>query len=315
LGFLLEYLLETRLLAGKKIDRLGIRAAAERYWVDQILRQLDMDRFRDISYETKLQHLAQFKIFEDLVRRSRLRLSDLKLGRYEQYTMLKNPPTSHLYFKENYEQYLDFLELGFFISKQRTARTKDKNKSSIYALNYGACVANNINYGRPTGTHFRSYQVETIFSVNDIIETYLEKHKELVCRECGAKFPIEKLETIALYAMRCPECNSPGACEEKTFVAPDEEVLLDVEDEEQLQTVELALIHSLSLNDEPMYSVELAAEVDCSYQKAGARAKKLFAKGLLERKEENRGKGNLFYFWLTKKAGKYLERVFKTKVD
>ena len=96
-----------------------------------------------------------------------------------------NPYTSHFYISKKIEHILGTLELNFFVNKYNEMSSKNGEKVSIYALNYGLCLNENLRWGKPDGSESRTYFIESPFNFNKLLMDFLKDTKEIVCEECG----------------------------------------------------------------------------------------------------------------------------------
>jgi hypothetical protein len=69
-----------------------------------------------------------------------------------------------------------------------------------------------------------------------------------------------------------------------------EPVLQSVDMELLHPPTELGILQTLHLEKKPLFAVEIASELDCSYQLVGKRGKFLADRGLVDRKENDAGR-------------------------
>jgi DNA-binding MarR family transcriptional regulator len=177
-------------------------------------------------------------------------------------------------------------------------KDRDGRPVSVYALNYGLCNRYSIEFGRPEGQReFRLYFVERIFDYSPIIADYLNRNQEIKCSNCGAVHGIDRLESLKLFDMLCPNCKS-GTCSVTNLSKKYEQVLQNINDELLLPPTELGILEALYSENRNLAAAEIAGELDCSYQLVGKRGKIMEERGLVNRMmEEKRRK-----FQITKEA-------------
>ncbi|MFB7159370.1 MarR family transcriptional regulator, partial [Lysinibacillus sp. NPDC056232] len=212
------------------------------------------------------------------------------------------PPSSHFYVdKSKYEDFLQTLELNYFITKYNEQKDQDsRDIMSFYSLNYGLCVKENINYGRGKD---RKYVIQRRFNYNFLIEKFLEQAKSIECDNgnCAASFKMEQLDFLKMYDMLCPKCKI-GKCEIRNV-----EIDLDEKPEEMLLLpVEYEILNSLRISPE-QYPLELAQEIDCTVQKIRRIIDKLEEKGLVKRDKDGTNANARTIYLLEPKAQIYFK--------
>ena len=116
-------------------------------------------------------------------------------------------PSSHFYINTIKENLLQTLELYFIVSKYNQGSSRDtSNTESYYALNYGLCQKEKIDFGRPEGKR-RTYDYwrQDEFNYNQYIPKVLSSVEEIKCTECGKIYDEIKYE-IYLEEKNCFKC-------------------------------------------------------------------------------------------------------------
>jgi hypothetical protein len=90
-------------------------------------------------------------------------------------------------------------------------------------------------------------------------------------------FGLDKLESLKLYRMRCPECGT-GTCKVTNLSRKYEAILRDVNPELLLPTTELGILEALYGERRDLMAAEIAEDLDCSYQLVGKRGKKSWSR-------------------------------------
>ncbi|WP_416676951.1 winged helix-turn-helix domain-containing protein [Egbenema bharatensis] len=211
-----------------------------------------------------------------------------------------NPQTSHFHFNPIHEQFLKTLELNFFVSKYSELSSRDGGKQSVYCLNYGLCVRQNLRWGKPKGREYRAYFVARPFNFNNKIEEFLRNSKRIICcnLDCNKNFPFEQLQFLEeVTNMKCPLCQSPLNVISNSETIEAE--LKRIDRNKLLPDIERGMIYEIHKAEKSLKPKEIAEELDCSHQLIGRRAKRLDENlGLLIRE----GEGTRRVYKLTKKA-------------
>ncbi len=109
---------------------------------------------------------------------------------------------------------------------------------------------------------------------------------------------MEKLAALREYGMLCPSCRR-GHCAVTNLSRKYEATLRAVDENLLLRPTELGILKTLNSETKPLYAGAIAAELDCSYQLVGRRAKNLAEQGLVNR---DRNEDNRREFSLTEQA-------------
>lgn len=280
LGYLLHYLHESHLIRSKKITSSAIQEAAKRYYEEKIESYFTMGKFLHESFKERSSIFSLKELLESIVTRAKeLRNHDSQVIR----KIVGKPHTSHFHAPVEYESLFSSLELNFFLTKYFEMSDRAGKKVSIYALNYGLCAKYSIRFGRPVGEReFRLYFVERFFDFSPIVLAYLARNQEIVCENCGHKYSIENLEALKFYNMQCKACQK-GKVVVQNLSKKYESELHAVSERLLLPQTELGILQALNSENSPLRPNYIAAELDCSYQLIGKRAKVLDDLGLIDR--------------------------------
>lgn len=286
LGHILSNLYESHIVYGKFIGARAVRDAARKYYEEKIEPFFGIQKFRHERFDERLSIYSLKELLELLVSRAR------ELRRYRESSLMQKipgrPPTSHFHVVSELESVLSTLELNFFLTKYFEMKDRDGRKVSVFALNFGLCEKHSIEFGRPVGLReFRLYFVERIFDSSHIIRSYLQANQEIKCADCEAIFGLDKLESLKLYRMRCPECGT-GTCKVTNLSKKYETILREVNPELLLPTTELGILETLYGERRDLMAAEIAEDLDCSYQLVGKRGKIMEQKGLVDRLMEQK---------------------------
>jgi hypothetical protein len=286
LGHILSNLYESHIVYDKPIGARAVRDAARKYYEEKIEPFFGIQKFRHERFDERLSVYSLKELLELLVTKAR------DLRRYRESSLMQKipgrPPTSHFHVISELEGVLSTLELNFFLTKYFEMKDRDGRKVSVFALNFGLCEKHSIEFGRPTGLReFRLYLVERIFDSSPIIRSYLQANQEIKCSDCGAIFGLDKLDSLKMYRMRCPQCGT-GTCKVTNLSKKYEAILSDVNPELLLPSMELGILETLYSERRDLVATEIAEDLDCSYQLVGKRGKIMEQKGLVDRLMEQK---------------------------
>jgi len=288
LGYILYYCYETSIIYGNKIAVQNIKDASKRYFSEKIGAYFKLNKFLHESFEERSSIYSLKELFEQIVVRAK------KLRNYKESKVMREiigrPPTSHFHVISEYESVLSSLELNFFLTKYYEMKDRDGKEVSIYALNFGLCQQESINFGRPRDKReYRLYFVERIFDYSPIVSTYLAMNQEIVCDNCGEKHEASDLPTLEKYGMLCPQCRD-GNCKIINLSKKYGDLIKEVSKDSLLPQTELGMLKTLHDERTNMFANQIAAELDCSYQLIGKRGRNLSERELVERTENIKGR-------------------------
>ena len=152
---------------------------------------------------------------------------------------------------------------------------RDGKKVSIYCLNYGLTILENMRWGKPAGSDYRKYYIARPFDFSKIFEDFLRESKHIACINpaCGKTYPYEQLEYLEFNKMRCVDCQSKVTVQSVSENI--EEELKRIDKEKLLPAIELAVLYELNGLDSSVYARDLAEELDVSSFLIAKRAEKL----------------------------------------
>lgn len=288
LGYLLYYVYESHLIYGNKVGVRALRDAAGRYYAEKIEPYFRMSKFLHESFGERASIYSLKELLESIVTRAR----DLK--RHRDSAVMRDltgsPPTSHFHVALQLESLLDSLELNFFLTKYYEMSDRDGRKVAVYALNFGLCQRSAITFGRPTEKREqRAYFIERIFDYTPLLTQFMQQNQEIRCAACNATYDVEKLDALKMFDMHCPTCKE-GICRVNNLSRKYEGLLNAVSPDLLLPPTELGILQTLQTEKRSMYAVEIAAELDKSYQLVGKRGRTLADRGLVSRELNEQGR-------------------------
>ncbi|MCM3105141.1 hypothetical protein ABEW72_02340 [Bacillus velezensis] len=279
LGHILHYCYQSAIIYNKKITKSLIEHAAQKYYENQIKYYFEKTNYLKEAFDEKLDRYSQQILVNLLTEKAK----DLKNHLRNEDTELFNKiptnkiPSSHFFINKEYEKFLHSLELNYFVSKYYEQADRDGIVISIYAINYGLCREQNINFGRPKGhTKYRKYFISRHFNYDKVIQQYLIEQKHFVCTECGYEYQYSEYDILHKTGMMCYlGCKNTGTIKE-SFKFKDENLFEGIKREKLLPEIELDILHVLSQNKKAnLYASLIARELDCSHQLVSKRSEKL----------------------------------------
>lgn len=280
IGLILDYAKDVSLNQNRRISIINLHDAAKRFYTERILLFFDESKTVQMTYDDRIRRFQLEDLLKEITNRAKEIKSDIRTNRYEAVIFNKertNPFCSHFYVSKEYEEILASLELNFFVSKYNEMSNKAGKKISVFALNYGLCLNENIRWGKPEGNDYRTYFIESPFNYNSIITIFLEQSKVLICNHCEHVFNVSELPYLIKHGMNCPECMKPHCVEERTFLSKAYREEIDAIEKKNnlLETEQYRFIQLLALKGGQVSSIEMAQELDVTIQKIGWLTKKL----------------------------------------
>lgn len=230
LGYILTYCFLGSINQGEPITIPNINNAAKKYYTDNILPDFFNDvRFKQSFYDDKkiLNQLAQKNLMEQLISMAK----KFKRVQIEMYTK-KEPikqiyadtlkkykisttywlPSSHFFVDKDIESILHTLELYFIVNKfNEGSSRKPGKKISYFGLNYGLCLENNIDYGKPEFRRSYDYWRQDEFDYTDIIPQILSNVEIPICQKCGYEYKDDLEYEMVKKFNRCLKCGEIGS--------------------------------------------------------------------------------------------------------
>lgn len=228
LGFILSYCYLSSINEGKRITKKHIDRAAQKYYEENVLSDFINDaRFKQSFHDDKslLDQIAQ-KGLHDKIIENQFNLKRDIVDKYKNgesinklFTQTLNEnktgktifyfPTSHFTVDKTTEKLLKTLELYFIVNKfnEVSVRWAPGKELATYGLNYGLCLKNNIDYGRPQFRRTYDYWRQEEFYINDLIHEILTSIEKIKCTECGEEYTEDEYK-IYLKRTKCFECGT-----------------------------------------------------------------------------------------------------------
>lgn len=228
MGFILSYCFLNSINQGIAITHSHIDNAAMKYFEDNILNDFQNDiRFKQSFHDDDviLNHFAQINLKNKLVENSKSIKKEVVKSYNNNSTkkLFKEVldkkrgsafyfPTSHFFVNSKREKLLNTLELYFIITKYNQGSSRNSSdRESFYALNYGLCVRERIDFGKPENMR-RTYDYwrQEEFNYNEFITNVLSSIEEIKCNKCGEIYTETEYEIYQKYE-NCFKCQEHGS--------------------------------------------------------------------------------------------------------
>lgn len=304
MGYLLSYLYQSVIIYDRGITKNDIESAAEKYYDEKIDAFFKASTYCLLSIDEK-RNIEQLKKVRDaVVQKAKDIKSQISKGELGGKLYMKSTPySSHFHILQDSDKYLDSLELNHFITKYEERANRDGKNTNIYCLNYGLCKKNNIYWGKPKGSEYRTYFIERPFNYTNLVLEQIKEMKIIKCTNdnCGRVFGEKELVGLQFTGFKCPNCFGKVVIE--TVV--DKGVMTDMQEAETLpliSRIELEILIELNSKGQYMLARNIAEEVDANSYRVSRICKKMDEeKGLVERRKE----GMLFEYKISEYGKKY----------
>lgn len=230
LGYILNYSYLNSINKGNTITLQDINNASKTYFTENIL----VDFYNDNRYKQSffddnkiLTQLTQKRLMDDLIEISKTfkrqiiskytkkeKIKDLYKETIEKY---KNGitywlPSSHFYVEKDVESILQTLELYYIVSKFNEGSSRKPGvKVSYYGLNYGLCLENMIDYGKPDLRRSYDYWRQDEFDYTNFIPAALNAVEVPICTSCSYQYTDKNEYEIAKKFGFCLSCRAEGS--------------------------------------------------------------------------------------------------------
>ncbi len=293
LGHVLNTCYTKRINCNKLINMTTLNEASLRYYHEHIEQEMNHRLYStDINKEMKVNIFVQQKLIREILSLAKRNKIELPSSNNTYFSKYPEVPTSHFRTNKDNDGYFEDLAFYGFVHKVNEIADKSKKidgkniNTSLYAIDYGACLDEKIIYGKPDNEDTKYYQ-QRAFLYDDCILKVLKDNKKIVCNnpECRAEYPIEKLELFREFRMKCQKC-STGICEIKY----DESILDKAQSTyenaiwTQLEMDIIYALHSMETKEEKsFYANQISGEIDVSSHVIAARCRELIAASYMYR--------------------------------
>lgn len=215
LGLILDYAQDYSISRNEKININTLNEAAKRFYNERLALFFEEGKSAQMTYDERVEIFHLHALLISIIERQKEIKTSIRTNKYTAKIFDKertNPYTSHFYISKKIEHIMGTLELNFFVNKYNEMSSKNGEKVSIYALNYGLCLNENIRWGKPEGNDARTYFIESPFNFNNLVMQFLKETNEIVCNSCGYIYTEDDLEFLKRHDMNCLECGARSKC-------------------------------------------------------------------------------------------------------
>lgn len=279
LGLILDYAQEYSIARNEKITMIVLNEASKRFYNERLALFFEEGKSAQMAYDERVEIFHLRTLLLSIIQRERDIKASIRTSKYTAKIFdaeRTNPYTSHFYISKQIEHILDSLELNFFVNKYNEMSSKNGEKVSIYALNYGLCLNENLRWGKPDGNEARTYFIESPFNFNKLLMDFLKDTKEIVCDVCGYVYSEDDLDFLKRHNMNC-QCGAKNSVVVKKKISESyKKEIEEIEkkgnllEREQYMFMRLAIVKGGRVT-----AREMSLELDVTSQKIGWITKKL----------------------------------------
>ena len=280
LGLILDYAQDYSISRNEKININTLNEAAKRFYNERLALFFEEGKSAQMTYDERVEIFHLHALLISIIERQKEIKTSIRTNKYTAKIFDKertNPYTSHFYISKKIEHIMGTLELNFFVNKYNEMSSKNGEKVSIYALNYGLCLNENIRWGKPEGNDARTYFIESPFNFNNLVMQFLKETNEIVCNSCGYIYTEDDLEFLKRHNMNCLECGARSSVVVKKRIS--ESFKDEIEEIEKrgnlLEREQYAFMRLAIIKGGRVTAREMALELDVTSQKIGWMTKKL----------------------------------------
>ncbi|WP_198782459.1 hypothetical protein [Shewanella putrefaciens] len=261
IGKILEISLQKTNGFERKINKAILQESARQHYKNDI--EFVLTKSEYIEYKSYNEAFEKFHLLDLLNKiilkainnKKHVGVSTAKI--FSQYTT-NTAPSNYLYISESMEDILKTLEFNFFITKFSQQKDKDGDNVSVFSLNYGLCVENNIIFDDKSDRKFR---VERVFDFNKLVADWMKSSQELVCLSCCELYDIAKKDVFITHKIPCLKCN--GEVVLRSII--DDSQRVKIESNIKIPMKEYEILNALN-NKDSLTATDLGDELDRPYQ-------------------------------------------------
>lgn len=306
LGYILSYCYESHLIHSTKITKAAIGNAAQRYYEEVTESYFESNPYITRPFEDKINIANQTNLLNKMVDKQKFNKLNIAKSRAKIFNV-PNQPTSHFVVNDEFSNLLNNLELNGYLSTYNKIKDKSNISSTLFALDYGLCRKNNLNYGRPKDSEHRKYYSDSRFSLNHLIREHFNSTQVLKC-SLGHEFDFELKKQFEVYDMNCPTCMKEGALNKCETTVSNKELIEKIKDIERTSLLQVdfdefrILLALKQFSPVSLPTKKLGELTDFSYQFIAKRIPKLMELGFIEMDEEKSLAVKKEHYLITAKA-------------
>lgn len=296
IGNIFHILYKDRISQGNKINHSSIELASRKYYESVIATYFDMmSRFAQEPFDNKLDRYNQKELMNFVVEQAKENKTNIRKGLVggKFFDGLKTIYSSHFSVKEELSSVLSSLEANFLISRYKKIRNKESETVYVYALFYGLCIYEKIDWGYPEGRNYRAYFQQRCFDYSSRVHQFLSSKSCYKCNltTCNNVMTDDEKNTATLeiFGFLCPQCRKGTMIKQKIIPDGLKKLITNLDNSMLLEPIELSILSVLHGSDIPLSASEIAGTLDTNRQLIGKRTGKLQDQGLVD-KEKDSGK-------------------------
>ncbi|MEE1008802.1 MAG: hypothetical protein UH963_06650 [Agathobacter sp.] len=280
LGLILDYAQEYSIARNEKITMVVLNEASKRFYNERLSLFFEEGKSAQMAYDERVEIFHLRTLLLSIIQREKEIKTSIRTNKYTAKIFdaeRTNPYTSHFYISKQIEHILGSLELNFFVNKYNEMSSKNGEKVSIYALNYGLCLNENLRWGKPDGSEARTYFIESPFNFNNLLKDFLKDTKEIVCDVCGYVYSEDDLDILKRHNMNCLECGAKNSVVVKKRISDSyKKEIEEIEKKGNLLERDQYIFMKLAIiKGGRVTAREMSLELDVTSQKVGWITKKL----------------------------------------
>lgn len=293
LGRILSLCYQEAIVSDKRVSQTILEYCIQRFYEENVQVYFSAGKAAEFdSLDDKIDIYVQENLLNDLVNTAQVNKYELPKTANTYFSNLSQAFTSHFSITEEYAEFLDVLEFNGFIHRLNRFAAKGRSSDSyrnkenfLYSFDYGLCIKEKIEYGRPADKDTKYYQ-QRAFVYDDILMSSLSQNKKIKCKECGEEYNISELESFKKFKMKCRECDK-GICEivfDRSLKEVAEKALKEaVCTKEEIDILE-AIWYLFSVeNEKTVYAREISLNSDYNSNTIAWKCKKLEEIGFIKR--------------------------------
>ncbi|EAX9749293.1 helix-turn-helix transcriptional regulator [Salmonella enterica] len=296
IGNIFHILFKDRISQGNKINHSSIELASRKYYESVIVTYFDMmSRFAQEPFDNKLDRYNQKELMTFIVDQAKENKTNIKKGLVggKFFDGLKVIYSSHFSVKEELSSVLSSLEANFLISRYKKMRNKESETVYVYALFYGLCIYEKIDWGYPESRSYRAYFQQRCFDYSSRVHQFLSSKSCYKCNlaTCNNVMADDEKNTsiLEMFGFLCPQCRKGIMIKQKIIPDGLKKLITHLDSSMLLEPIELSILSVLHGSDISLSASEIAGALDTNRQLIGKRTGKLQDQGLVD-KEKDSGK-------------------------
>lgn len=261
IGKILEISLQKTNGFERKINKKVLQESARQHYKNDIEYVLTKSEYIEYkSYDEAFEKFHLLELLNILIAKAinnKKHIGSSTAKIFSQYTT-NTAPSNYLYVTEATETILKTLEFNFFITKFSQQKDREGENISVFSLNYGLCVENNIIFDDKSDRKFR---IERVFDFNRIVSDWMSNSQELICLSCNEQYDISKKEIFIDHKIACQKCQGVVALRSIIDKVQKEKIESNI----KIPMKEYEILNALK-NQGALTATDLGDELDRPYQ-------------------------------------------------